>query len=287
MEYVFFPGCKVLTSDPYMEHSTKRVLKEFDVFFIEETDFSCCGPTLVSSLDQTSALALNARNLCVAEEPHHKDIFTLCSWCYKTLNDANHLLKEKTEARNAINAILKDLGKEYKGTIEVKNILEILYDNIGGNNLKAKFKKSLSNLRVAAFLGCHLRGRSSDEYDESYVSNLDRIITLTGAQNINFKEKFQCCGGLVGHLAAIETKFSDKILDSLNKLRVDAIIVSCPYCYSRFNEAIIESKQDGTKDLKIDVLYLPDLIGLAMGLSPEEMALDKRLNDLEYLKTKI
>ncbi|NVM28722.1 MAG: CoB--CoM heterodisulfide reductase iron-sulfur subunit B family protein [Candidatus Helarchaeota archaeon] len=285
MEYLLFPGCKVLTADPYFEYSTKLILKELKVSVLDEQNFSCCGPTLVSSLDTTSGIILNARNICIGEE-RNKPIFTLCSWCFKTLNNANNLLKNNSKLRNNVNSILKNFGKEFKGSTEIKNLLQILTEFVGLEEIKKYVKKPLNDLKVVSFLGCHLRSQLKDIFDFSYISGLDKIIEITGAQNINYKDKYSCCGGLVSCLSEIETKFNYNIIESLKKLDVDAIIVNCPYCFNRFNKAINDLKENDGR-IQISTIYLPDLIGLAMGYNPQDLALNERINQLNGILNKV
>jgi len=286
MEYLLFPGCKVLASDPYFEHSTKLVLEKLGVSLIEEKNFCCCGPTLVSSIDQKSGIALNARNIVLGEEKE-TNLFTLCSWCFKTLDEANTKLKENNQLKDSVNLILKELGKEYNGTIEIKNFLQVLLEGIGLEKIEKHLKKPLDNLKVGAFMGCHLRGGPKDIFDVNFISELDKLVNITKAQNIGFKEKFHCCGGLVSSLTEVETQLNYKIIQRLKELNLDALVVMCPYCYERFNVALNSIKQNESEIIPLSIIYLSDLFGLAMGLNPRELALDQRANISENIMRKI
>lgn len=278
MEYLLFPGCKVQSSDPFFEYSTRFILEKLGVSLIEEKNFSCCGPTIVSSLETKLGLLLNARNICIAEERNATNILALCSWCYRTLKDTNDLLKTDLSLKSQVNATLNDIGKEFKGTIDIRNFLQILLKEIKLENLKKFIKRPLYEIRVASFMGCHLREKHADFLDPTYVSDLDRIINITGAQNIQYQEKYACCGGLVSCVSEVETQFNYKIIESLNNLNIDAIVVNCPYCYHRFDKAIRDLSKNRSIYGRITIipLYLSDLLGLTMGHKLKDLALIQR-----------
>ncbi len=280
MDYVLFPGCRVQSSDPFFEYSTKLILDKLGVSLVEEKKFSCCGPTIVSSLETTLGLLLNARNICIAEERNSTNILALCGWCYRTLKVANDLLKTNPSLKSQVNAILNEIGKEFKGSIEIRNFLQILLKEINLDSLKKFIKRPLYEIKVASFIGCHLREKPVDFFDPTSVSDLDRIVKITGAQNIQYQEKFACCGGLVSCVSEVETQFNYKIIESLLNMNIDAIVVNCPYCYHRFDTAIRDLSKNcllGDKmRTNIIPLYLSDLLGLAMGYNLKDLALNQR-----------
>jgi heterodisulfide reductase subunit B len=71
-------------------------------------------------------------------------------------------------------------------------------------------------------------------------------------------------------------------LDHIKKAGADAMVLVCPFCDIMYdvNQQRIE-KQAGEK-YGIPVLFLPQLIGLALGLPPDELGL--RLNRVSVRK---
>ncbi len=155
-QYLFFKGCTLPQKYPMLEKLAFEVFPQIGIELIETDEFSCCpDPIQVQGSNQKFWMATAARNICIAEE-NDLNIITLCNGCVNTLANVNYKLKNNEALRNEVNEILKDIGKEFKGTIEVKHFMQVIKDDIGFDELKTYIKHPLNKLKIAGHPGCHL-----------------------------------------------------------------------------------------------------------------------------------
>ncbi len=277
--YKMFEGCTIGNRIPFLEASSRIV---FDKLGIQTSPapFSCCpDPTGLKNYDVDTWLVLGARNLCLAEA-EDKDIISLCNGCTNTLRGVKHKLEENSLRKLNVNKELAKVGKEYKGSIDVKHFVDVLMNDVGIDKIKDSISKSLSSLRVACQPGCHyMRPSEYMQADDPFrPENLKRIVSATGAIAVDYDELVLCCGALC--CAAVTYGYNvyglqvlKKKMDSIMKAGADVICVNCPACFQQFDIKQPElSKIHGTK-YDLPVVYITELLALAMGVSPEDIGL--------------
>jgi heterodisulfide reductase subunit B len=276
-KFALFLGCTVPVRGLHYEASARKVAAALGVELVDIREFSCCGFPM-EGVDHLSSLTMSALNL-VAAENHELDIVTLCSACTATLTKANKLLKEDPKVRKEVNDILSGYGEEYKGTIKVKHFARMLLEDVGLDRIKSHVKAPLSGLKVASHYGCHYM-KPSEIYDgfenpERPVT-LDRLVAATGATPVDYTDKLQCCGGgILGVDEMTAFRMSQAKLANMKAAGADVMTFVCPFCAVMYdiNQKAIEAKVGGRFGLP--GLYYPQLLGLAMGFSAKEMALDQ------------
>ncbi|MBS7652125.1 MAG: CoB--CoM heterodisulfide reductase iron-sulfur subunit B family protein [Candidatus Bathyarchaeia archaeon] len=285
MRYALFPGCMIPLRLPHIERSTRMALEALGIEILDMKGASCCGePISIQSLDRMAWLTLAARNLCIAEEMN-TDILTICSGCYETLKTANFSLRRDPNLRKRINEKLSAIGKEFKGTIEVRNLIEVLR-NFGQDKVKAHLKRPLKGLRVATHPGCHLL-RPSDiiQFDDPMRPViLDRFTELLGAKSIQYPKKMLCCGA---GLRLVDLDKANKLVETklslIESSEADCIVVVCPYCMIQYDLTQRMIKREGKAAFNIPVLYYSELLSLALGFSPSEIGLRFHRTSVEPL----
>jgi len=105
MRYAFFVGCTALARLWGYETSTRKTAERLGVELVDMPGSGCCGTTYLETLDEVTALAMAARNICIAEKMG-LDIVTICNGCTEALTKANRTLKEDPELRKEINEVL-------------------------------------------------------------------------------------------------------------------------------------------------------------------------------------
>lgn len=274
-KYAFFVGCVTPYREVSYEIATRLVCKELGIELMELEGANCCGLP-IDSMNHESALTLAARDLTLAEEME-LDIMTLCTGCAGALTKTNRHLKEDRDSRERINNYLKEIGREFKGTIEVKHLVRVLLEDIGIEALKDHIKHPLKGLKVAGHYGCHiLRPTKYLQFDDpENPSFLQDLIELTGASNVGYVDERDCCGAIT--MAANRDVpmhlIRNKILHVI-ETGASALVTVCPSCHFMFdsNQSVAEKKFSETYNLP--VIHYPQLLGLAMGLTPEELAMD-------------
>ncbi len=286
LEYMFFLGCLIPYRLSSYEVSARKVLGELGVRLVEMEDFNCCGFPM-APVDYDLALTLAARDLCLAEN-RGLDILTLCNGCFATLNEANRTLKEEKAFRDRINGYLKQVGMEFEGTISVKHLVHSLAEDIGFEKVKESIRNPLTGLRVAQHTGCHLLrpakhiGHGDDPENPKMLKDL---IRLTGAECLDYIDETECCGNtIIGLNEEVPFQIAKEKLDHITAVGAQALVTVCPSCHMMydFNQPRIERAFNS--NISIPVLHYTQLLGLAMGFAPEDLALDElRVKPTELL----
>ncbi|MFX1481416.1 MAG: CoB--CoM heterodisulfide reductase iron-sulfur subunit B family protein [Promethearchaeota archaeon] len=274
-EYKMFAGCTIGNRIPFIEAASRKV---FEKFGIETTEgpFSCCpDPTGMKSFDNDAWLAIGARNLCLAES-EGKNIVSLCNGCTNTLRGVQHQLKHDSLKMDKVNAELAKIGKQYRGSIDVKHFVDVFKDEVGIDTIKSLISKPLSGLKVACHPGCHyMRPAEWMESDDPLrPANLKELVAASGATVVDYEELALCCGSAVTNayeehgLQNLKTK-----MDSIKKAGADIIVVNCPACFQQFDTRQRDLSKKFETEYNIPVLYLTELYALAMGISPDDIGL--------------
>ena len=274
LKYLLFLGCAIPYRVVSYEISARKVAAKLGVELVEMPDYNCCGLPL-DPADHDIMLTLAARNLCIAEK-QGLNIMTLCPGCAGTLRKVNKILKEDKNLRETINEYLKDTGLEFKGTIEVKHLMQVLAEDVGMVRIKEKIQKPLSNLSVAEHNGCHVvRPQKLIGFDDpENPTILKNLIEVTGAKCLDYMDKTECCGApIVGVNDKIPLSLARDKLSHIKAVKAQALITVCPFCHMMFdsNQSRIEKMFNETYGMP--VLHYPQLLGLAMGFTPEELAM--------------
>jgi len=273
-KYLLYLGCAIPYRLLSYEISARKVVEKLGLELVEMPDYNCCGLPL-DPADHEIMLTLAARNLCIAEQKG-LNIMTLCPGCAGTLRKVNKLLKEDKHERERVNSYLKEAGFEFKGTIEVKHLMQVLAEDVGFERLKESVKRPLVNLSVAEHNGCHVvRPQKHIGFDDPENPRiLKSLIEVTGAKCLDYLDETECCGApIVGVNDRIPLSLARDKLSHMKAVSAQAIITVCPFCHMMFdtNQARIERMFNETYGMP--VLHYPQLLGLAMGFSPGELAL--------------
>ncbi len=263
-------------------------MEKLGVELVEMPDFNCCGLP-IDAVNHDAMLTLAARNLCLAEE-QNLDIMALCPGCAGTLRKVNMTLQEDKKHKQLINDYLKEVGMEFKGgKIRVRHLIQALAEDIGFERIKEAVVKPLTGLKVTEHNGCHvLRPAKYIGFDDpENPVMLKRLIEATGAECLDYMYETDCCGApIIGVNDKIPLYLAGDKLTNIKAVDAQALITVCPFCHMMFdiNQPRIErllSKQFG-----IPVLHYPQLLGLAMGFTPKELALEElRVDASKILST--
>jgi heterodisulfide reductase subunit B len=212
---------------------------------------------------------------------------TLCNGCFCSLNETNKLLKEDKKLREKINGYLKEVGMEFKGTIEVKHLIYVLSEDVGYEKIKNAVTKPLAGIRVAQHSGCHvLRPRKYVGRDDpENPTTLKELIRLTGAECLDYMDETECCGNpIIGVNEDVPFQMAKEKLDHVRAVGAQALITVCPFCHIMFDLNQPRIERAFNEKFNMPVLHYPQLLGLAMGFPPEELALNElRVKPTELL----
>jgi heterodisulfide reductase subunit B len=283
MKYALFLGCTIPARARNYELSARKVAHRLGIALKDMEAFICCGfPT--KSSDHRAAELLGAFNLALAQS-ENLDLMTLCSSCTSALTEVAHRLSEQDEAKKVINERLSGTGVQYDGQVRVRHFARVLCEDVGKDEIKKHLEKDLSDLKIAIHYGCHYLKPSGiyEGFDSAEdPKTLDELIGLTGAQVVDYMDRSRCCGG---PLLPVDEKTALSMakakLDDVKAAGADALCLVCPFCSVMYdsNQKGIETTFETTYGLP--VLYLPQVLGIAMGFDRKELGLN-----LNVVKTK-
>lgn len=284
LKYAFFLGCTIPYRVISYEISARKVFDKLGVELVEMPDANCCGLP-VDPANHEMTLALSARNLCLAEQ-QNLNIVTLCTGCATTLRKTNTLLKTDKKMRDQINGILKQIGMEFKGTIEVKHMIQVLKEDLGFEKVKNAVQKPLSSLRVAEHIGCHLLRpvRYMGWDDPEDARTVHDLIELTGAKCLDYLDEAECCGYTVIAIDdQVALQLTREKLNHVKMVGAQALITVCPSCHLMFDVNQSRIERAFNENYNLPVLHYTQLLGLAMGMSPNELAIKENRVDSSKL----
>lgn len=271
MKFAYFAGCTIPYRVPFVETALRKTFPEFGVELVD-LPFSCCpDPGGVQGFDTITWHTLAARNLCLAEE-QNLDIVTACSGCFETLKVVNSHLKSDNELKNKVNEHLKEVGKEFKGTLKVRHFAEVFYNDIGIDKIAARVQKPLTGIKFATHSGCHfLKPPEILQMDNpERPIKLDELVEALGAKSINYLNKLACCGaGTRNTDQDIAMAVAHEKIVGAELAGADALVTICPTCYVQYDagQRLMVKQFEKTN---LPVFVYPELLGLAMGFDFSE-----------------
>lgn len=278
--YTYFPGCSSSegTAAGYGQ-SVKQVSSPLGLALVELEDWNCCGSTPYGSTHELESLCIAARNLALAEKtkltvldekgtPVEKtgfDLVTPCSSCYTTLSMANSMMRQYPELKSKVNECLNAADLNYKGTVKVRHLFEVVYNDVGLDFIKSKIVNPLNGLKVAPYYGCQLTRPEPVFDNQRNPQTLDQLITSLGGEAVPFPLKDRCCGSsLIIPEPDIALGLVQNILESAASNGAQCIVTLCPLCQTNLDAYQVMVNRKFKTDYKLPVLFFTQLIGLAI-----------------------
>ena len=212
---------------------------------------------------------------------------TVCNCCYGNLKYVDHLMKENASLAEEINATLGKEGLKYEGSIEVMHLLDVLYNQVGIETIKARIEKTFDGLKIATHYGCHiLRPSKILNFDNPLAPSIfDQLVEVTGAESIHWRTRLECCGApLLGVNDNLSMDLTQEKIEDAKQAGADYLCAACPFCHIQFDsvQKTIVSKR-GTNHYLPSILY-PQLLGLSMGIDEKTLGLDMNEIDINGVK---
>jgi len=287
--YALFLGCTIPARQPNYELSARKALARLGIELIDLPNMTCCAPPPVQSIDLEASLSVAAYNICLAEEAD-LNLITLCTGCFESLAMANAVLKADKHLKTKINNVLSHVGKEFEGSKEVKHYLQVLVEDVGLEQIKKTVSKSLSNLKVAAFYGCHaLRPSELLRFDDPERPRiLDDLIKVLGADSIDYRNKLKCCGGLLrGYSDDLALDLTREKLSNTSEAGADCIVTLCPFCFIALDIGQLQVRSKFNDVYEMPIVHYSELLSLALGTAPKELALEAHKIKIDKIISKI
>jgi heterodisulfide reductase subunit B len=273
MNIGYYPGCALHGSSNDYEQSLRACLGALDVQLKEINDWICCGATAAHLLNHKLSLALPARNLALAERDGFKQVFAPCPLCSMQLLKVKKAVADEKVRRELSETVEADV----RGDGQVLNLIQI-FENVGLDRLKSSVRTPLESINAACYYGCLLtRPPDVVHFDDfEQPTSMEAVLAALGAKTVEWNYKTECCGA--GMTMANEDAVLDlahKILGNAAEHGANCVVVACPMCHVNLDmkQAAVERRYG--KKLGMVVYYLSDLVGLALGLSSEQLGIGR------------
>ncbi|MEK7286584.1 MAG: CoB--CoM heterodisulfide reductase iron-sulfur subunit B family protein [Nitrospirota bacterium] len=295
MKYAYYPGCAAKGAAPELHQATMKVVERLGIEVVELENFNCCGAGVITEADPDLAYTLNAKTLATAEAMG-LSIMTVCGTCQGTLGGVNKLLQKDEALRNKINIALKQTtGLEYHGTVSVKHLQWILVKDYGLDKLEKAVTHPLTDLAIAPFYGCYiLRPESATGFDNwENPQSLERLIKTLGAAPVPYEGRTKCCGFPVFlEKEEIALQMVGSRVGEAKVAGAHAMVTPCPLCHLSldiYQDRALEKIKVVAEDTAapMPILHLPQLLGLALGFSSEELGMKRHFVATDALSEKI
>ncbi|MBW1643281.1 MAG: CoB--CoM heterodisulfide reductase iron-sulfur subunit B family protein [Deltaproteobacteria bacterium] len=287
MKYQYYPGCSLEGTALEYNISTQALMKAVGAELYEIDDWTCCGASAAESISYLLSLALPARNLALAEKMDGvNDILVPCSACYLNLKKVEEKIKKDTDLLKKINAVLSEDQLELHAKVRVRHLLDVLVNDLGPGTIKPMVKKIFIDLKVAPYYGCQCLRPYSVFDDPEDPKSMEPLIEAVGATVYPWQMGGKCCGA--SHMNTemeVGLELVHAILHSAKG--ADAIVTVCPMCQMNLEAYQQKISRKYEEALSITILYLPQLIGLAIGLSEKELGLDLNLSITKDFRKKL
>ena len=284
MKYFLYSGCSLEASASSYLISVESVCKALGMELREIEDWNCCGASIsYIGANQLSQIVLNARNLALAEAQGGYDVIAPCSSCYVVMNQANRELEEDPALMEKVNSVLAEGNLKYNGSVKVRHVLDVLYNDVGVEKIKDRVKKPLKGVKVGGYVGCQTV-RPFGEYDSvERPVVMDRIIEALGAEAVDFSHKIKCCGSGI-FLTELDYGYElvGDILESATSKGAKVMTTACPLC--QLNLDVYQERVNKALGRKYDipVTFITQLMAVAFGLDPNKDAcLDRNIIPVE------
>ena len=274
MKLAYYPGCSAESTARDMHMSSLAVARELGIELTEPKGWTCCGATAGHQTDRVLAASLAAANL-VAVKKMGLDMMVNCAACYSRMKMANHEVSSSDSMRAKVG---EAVGTDYDGSVRVRHFLEILLEDIGVDRVKAAVKKPLGDMKVACYYGCLLvRPAEVMQFDDpENPTSMDTLVEALGAESLDWPHKVECCGGGLSMTRTdLVLKLSDSILGMAKQAGADCIVVACPMCQVNLDLRQIDIEKQLGHRHDMPILYITQLLGLSMGIPPEQLGLGK------------
>ena len=288
MKYALFLGCNIPARVQQYETSARSVIAGLGVNIKDIKEFNCCGYPLRNS-DFKTFILFSARNLALTEKLG-LNLVTLCKCCYGSMKMADHYMKEDSLLRDEINESLAKENLEYKGDLEIKHFLSVLYSDIGINALKEKITRSFKDIKIAAHYGCHaLRPSNIMQFDNPVSPVLfDRLVELTGAKSIDWALKLECCGApLFGINDDLSMNLTENKLTDGKQSGAAYLCTACPWCHLQFDSVQKMMLEQQRINNYLPSILFPQLLGLAMGIDKDTLGINMNQIDISAIDSSL
>ena len=279
----YYPGCSLHGTAVEYDMSLRAVADKIGLELIEPDGWVCCGTTPAHSTDHVMATVMPMKSLARIEQSGQSRVTVPCPSCFIRLRTAIRDVSEDPELKNKVFATTKYTPSP---ELTVDHVLNTVTEEIGTDAVGAAVTRPLEGLKVVCYYGCVItrppKLTGATEYE--YPMGMDRLVQALGAESLGWSYKTECCGvSLTFTQLPIAMDMSCKILENARDVGARAIVVACPLCHANLDMRQRQLGERSGHAYDMPILYFTQLMGLAYGLDPTTLGMDKHSVSAEPL----
>jgi heterodisulfide reductase subunit B len=272
VKYAFFPGCSLGSTAWDFDQSTRAVFDALGIELEEIPGWVCCGSTPAHASNAALSISLPVFNLQRAQELK-SPVLTACASCYARLRTANYQVLNDPKQRERAERITRE---SYDGSVAVHHILDALVYQLGLPAIRAAVRRPLAGLRVACYYGCLLT-RPPEVVafeDAEHPTSMESLVAALGGEPVEWPYKTECCGASLSMTHSnIVGRLGHRLVDMAQQAGAQCIAVACPLCQVNLDLRQADARKSHGELPETPALYITQLLGLALGLSPKKLGL--------------
>jgi heterodisulfide reductase subunit B len=267
VRYLFYPGCSADGSALEYKKSTLAVLDALGAEVEELEDWTCCGASVAAVVSNLLGNVLPARNLALAERAGDgRDVLAVCSACYTNFRRTGEAVAGDRDLRRRV----------YQGTARVRHLMDILASDFGADALAPLVRRPLTGLTVAPYYGCQTVRPFSPFDDDQRPDSMVALLEALGANVHRHEREASCCGtSLMMTKPDVGLEMAGAVLSACGP--ADCVAAVCPMCHMNLDSYQDKVSRHMGQRVRLPVLFLPQLIGLAFGMSEKDLLLSRHV----------
>jgi succinate dehydrogenase / fumarate reductase cytochrome b subunit len=284
VKVAYWPGCVSRGFTPELHGSMAKVAPLLDIELVELDRAACCGAGVIAEHNQELADTLNARTFALAQQAMSDGaelMMNICSTCQGAQSECQERLDANAEYRGRVNETLSAEGLTYERGISNKHFLWLMVEEIGLDKIREKVVRPLENLRVGPFYGCYIV-RPTDRLgiDAAHPRDayLHELIAALGGTVVDYAGQYKCCGfPIITMNKEASLRQAGRHLGDAIDADADCLVTPCPLCHLNLDLQQPVAERTVGRKLGMPVLHLPQLVGLALGLDPKELGMNRHV----------
>jgi succinate dehydrogenase / fumarate reductase cytochrome b subunit len=294
IKVAYWPGCVSRGFTPELHGSMAAVAPKLDIELVEMDRANCCGAGVIAEHNQELVDSLNARTFAMAQGVEGAaGMMNICSTCQGAQSECQERLDADTAYRQHINEHIEPEGLAYERNSSWwnKNFLWLLVEEIGLDALRERVVRPLTGLRVAPFYGCYIvRPQSRLGFDDHPDRDryMEMVFDAIGATAVDYAGMHKCCGfPLITMNKVTSLRQAGRHVADAIDADADCMVTPCPLCHLNLDLQQPDAAKYVERDLGLPVLHLPQLIGLALGIEPKDLGMNKHVVKTNDVQRKI